>query len=317
MGNVADRQLSTEGPVPPSAAAVALDLTVTPSLTLAGALAGAPVVSRVTLTSATTVHGATLRLAVQDAEGPVGGAVEHQVDLQAGTTTVVEDVRLVLAPAAVPDVSAPSLAWVRVQLEAGGRLLAEQRVPVHVLPAAQWAPAPLPLALALLAAHVQPDDPAVTALLAEAAQLLQEGTESPAMPGYADGAERVDDVVEALTWAMRRRGIRAEEPPAGRVDTGQLVRTPGEVLDGQAGTSLDTVVTLAAACERAGLRSLLWVAEGHAFLGYWREDRSAPDAATTDVTALVAEVDTGAIGLVETRLLTDRGNTSADLHGPA
>ena len=55
-----------------------------------------------------------------------------------------------------------------------------------------------------------------------------------------------------------------------------------EVLDGQAGTGLDTVVTLAAACERAGLRPLLWVVEGHAFLGYWREDRSTEDAATTE-----------------------------------
>src|SRR3712207_689529 len=80
---------------------------------------------------------------------------------------------------------------------------------------------------------------------------------------------------------------------------------------------LDTVVTLAAALEQAGIRPLLWVAEGHAFLGYWREERSAESVATTDVAPLVNLVDLGLIRLVETTLLTSRGSAGADLHAPA
>src|SRR3954452_16557909 len=112
---------------------------------------------------------------------------------------------------------------------------------------------------------------------------------------------------------MRRREISAAEPPASWTTIGQRVRTPGEVLDGQAGTALDTVVTLAAALEHTGLRPLLWLVSGgptgrgHAFLGCWRDERSPEAAATTDVAGLVELVDAGAIRLVETMLLTDRG----------
>ncbi|WP_138761071.1 DUF4011 domain-containing protein [Modestobacter altitudinis] len=187
--------------------------------------------------------------------------------------------------------------------------------PVEVPPAGCRPAAPPPQGLAQLAAHVRPGDPAVRALVAEATDLLEAGTGSGSMSGWADDAERVDEVVEALTWAVRRREVRYQETVAG--GAGRSPRTPGEVLDGRVGTSLDLVLTLAAAFEQAGLRPLLWLVPEHAFLGYWREERSTEAAATTDVTALVDLVDRGRIGLVETRLLTDRGNTSADLHGPA
>ena len=318
MGNAADLQWSTEGPVPPSSPAIAVDVTVTPVLSYALAHNAVPVVSRLTLTSSTaTLRGATLRLSVQDADGAIGGAVERLVDLDAGRTTVLNDVGLALDVAAMAQVQERRPGWVRVEVEAEGRLLVQRRVPVHVLAAAQWLATPVPLALELLAAHVQPNHPAVPALLAEAAELLEEGTGSGSMAGYSDDAERVDEVVEAVTWAMRRREIRYSEPPASWAVVGQQVRNPGEVLDGRVGTSLDTVVTLAAALERAGLRPLLWIVEGHAFLGYWREERSAETAATTDVATLVNLVDLGQIRLVETTLLTDRGNTGPDLHGPA
>src|SRR4051794_778353 len=321
MGNTADLQLSPEDPVPPSAPSVAVDVTVTPVLSYALAQHAVPVVSRVTLTSADrTLRGATLRSSVQDAEGAIGTVVERPVDLAAGRTTVLDDVDLALDPAAMLQVEERRPGWVRVELESEGELLVQRRIPVHVLAATQWLATPLPLALDLLAAHVQPDHPAVTALPAEAAALLEEGTGSGELAGCAGDPERVDEVVEAITWAMRRREIRATESPSSWTDQGQQVRTPGEVLDGGAGTSLDTVVTLAAACERAGIRPLLWVVSGggagqeHAFFGYWRGEGTP---AGTDVAALVDLVDQGLIRLVETTLLTDRGDTRTDLHGPA
>ncbi|WP_299957417.1 DUF4011 domain-containing protein [uncultured Modestobacter sp.] len=317
MGNVADAQWSSEGPARPSTSPVTVDLTVAPVLGQALAHSGVPVVSRLTLTgTGTTVRGATLRVGVQDGGGPVGAAVERLVDLDAGRTTVL-DVDLALDPAAMQQVAEDHDGWVQVELETAGRVLLAHRVPVRLLADARWQAAPLPLALELLAAHVQPQHPAVTALVAEAAALLEEGTESGSMAGYTDGAERVDEIVEALTWAVRRREIRYSEPSAGWAETGHRVRTPGEVLDGRAGTSLDTVLTLAAACEHVGIRPLVWVVQGHAFLGYWRAERSAEAAVTTDVSALVELVDRGELRLVETTLLTDRGDTSADLHGPA
>src|SRR6185312_12267425 len=150
-----------------------------------------------------------------------------------------------------------------------------------------------------------------------AASILEEQTGDGSIDGYPHGPERVDAIVAGTAAALQRRAIRYSEPPVSWSDLGQQVRSPGDVLTWRVGTPLDTVVVLAAALEQAGIRPLLWLADGHAFLGYWREERSAESAATTDAASLVNLVDLGLIGLVETTLLTSMGETGADLHRPA
>ncbi|MFW3171327.1 DUF4011 domain-containing protein [Geodermatophilus sp. CPCC 206100] len=299
--------------------AVAIQATSTPVLSYALAHNRVPVVSRLAFTN----HGggaraATVRLGVRDAEGPIGSPVELLVDLDAGQTTVLSDVGLVMDPAAMLQIEEQRPGSIEIDLLVDGEDVGGTAVPVQVLAANQWLAAPVPLALEMLAAHVLPNHPAVAALIAEASDLLEERTGSGSVQGYQSGPERVDEIVAALTEAMRRRQIRYSEPPASWADVGQKVRTPGDVLDGRVGTCLDTVVTLAAALEQAGVRPLLWLAEGHAFLGYWREERGAESAATTDVAPLVNLVDLGLIRLVETTLLTSRAPVDdADLHAAA
>ncbi|MGR6965238.1 DUF4011 domain-containing protein [Geodermatophilus sp. URMC 61] len=306
--------------------AVAIQATSTPVLSYALAHNRVPVVSRLAFTNhGGAVQGATVRLGVRDAEGPIGSPVELLVDLDAGQTTVLSDVGLVMDPAAMLQIEEQRPGSIEIDLLVDGEDVGGTAVPVQVLAANQWLAAPVPLALEMLAAHVLPHHPSVTTLIGEAADLLEARTGSGSVQGYQSGPERVDEIVAALTEAMQRRAIRHTEPPASWADVGHKVRTPGDVLDGRVGTCLDTVVTLAAALEQAGIRPLLWVAEGiggaagtgHAFLGYWREERSAESVATTDVAPLVNLVDLGLIGLVETTLLTSRGSTGADLHAAA
>src|SRR3954465_9602714 len=298
-------------------AAVSIEITSTPVLSYALAHNRVPVVSRLALTSNATLRGATVRLEVRDAEGPIARPVELLVDLDEGRTTVLTDLGLVMDPAAMLQVEGQRPGVIEVEVESDGELLGSALRPVQVLAAQQWLATPLPLALEMLAAHVMPNHPAITALVAEAADVLEQKTGSGALVGYAATPERVDDVVRAITDVLQGRGIRYSEPPASWSDLGQQVRSPGDVLTWRVGTPLDTVVVLAAALEQAGLRPLLWLAEGHAFLGYWREERSAESAATTDATQLVNLVDLGLIGLVETTLLTSMGEAGADLHRPA
>src|ERR671916_377858 len=298
--------------------AVAIQATSTPVLSYALAHNRVPVVSRLAFTNhGGAARGATVRLGVSDAEGPIGSPVELFVDLDAGQTTVLSDVGLVMDPAAMLQIEEQRPGSIEIDLLVDGEDVGGTAVPVQVLAANQWLAAPVPLALEMLAAHVLPNHPSITTLIGEAADLLEQRTGSGSVQGYQSGPERVDEIVAALTEAMQRRAIRYTEPPGSWADVGQKVRTPGDVLDGRVGTCLDTVVTLAAALEQAGIRPLLWVAEGHAFLGYWREERSAESVATTDVAPLVNLVDLGLIRLVETTLLTSRGTAGADLHAPA
>ncbi|WP_369253303.1 DUF4011 domain-containing protein [Geodermatophilus amargosae] len=294
-------------------AAVAISATGTPVLSYALAHNRVPVVSRLAFTNhGAAVRGATVRLGVQDAEGPIGSPVELLVDLDAGATTVLSDVGLVMDPAAMLQIEEQRPGSIEIDIAVDGVDVAGTALPVQVLAASQWLATPVPLALEMLAAHVLPNHPAVTALLAEAAALLEERTDDPSVQGYQAGPERVDQIVAAIADAVRARRIRYSEPPASWADIGQKVRTPGDVLDGRVGTCLDTVVVLAAALEAAGVRPLLWVAEGHSFLGYWREERSAESAATTDVAPMVNLVDLGLVRLVETTLLTSRAAEEPD-----
>ncbi len=288
--------------------AVAISATSTPVLSYALAHNRVPVVSRLALTNhGGAARAATVRVRVLDAEGPIGGAVERLVDLDAGRTTVLGDVGLAMDPAVMLQIEEQRPGSIEIDVLVDGVDVGGTALPVQVLAASQWLAGPAPLALEMLAAHVLPHHPAVAVLLDEAAALLDEGTGDSSVQGYQAGPERVDQIVAALAGAMAARAIRYSEPPASWADVGQKVRNPGDVLDGRVGTCLDTVVVLAAALEQAGIRPLLWVAEGHSFLGYWREERGTESAATTDVAPLVNLVDLGYVRLLETTLLTGRG----------
>jgi hypothetical protein len=312
MGDMAD--LSGADPVAgPASVEVAIEVTATPVLSYALAHNRVPVVSRLALTATGgSVRGGTVQLAVRDADGQISSPVELHVDLDDGRTTVLTSVPLVMDPAAMLQVDQQRPAVLEIVVADGETQLATARTSLQVLAAHQWLGRPMPLALEMLAAHVQPNHPAVTALVGEASAILAERTGSPAVQGYQSGSERVDEIVSALADAIRRHDIRHSEPPASWSELGQVVRTPGDMLTWRVGTPLDTTVLLAAALEQSGVRPLLWVAQdphgagggGSAFLGYWREERGAESTATTDVTGLVNAVDLGLIRLVETTLLT-------------
>src|SRR5215203_3518180 len=306
------------GDVVAQRAAVSIEITSTPVLSYALAHNRVPVVSRLAITNlGSPVRAATVRLGVRDAEGAIAQTVELLADLDEGRATVLTDLGLVMDPAAMLHVEEQRPGVIEVEVLADGQVLGESSRVVQVLAAQQWLATPVPLALEMLAAHVMPNHPAITAVVSEAAGALEERTGRGSIQGYADGPERVDEIVTAIADVLQRRGIRYSEPPISWSDLGQQVRSPGDVLTWRVGTPLDTVVVLAAALEQAGLRPLLWLADGHAFLGYWREERSAESAATTDAAPLVNLVDLGLIGLVETTLLTSMGEPGADLHRPA
>src|ERR687890_1515034 len=227
-------------------AVVSIEITSTPVLSYALAHNRIPVVSRLALTSdGGPVRGATVRLSVRDAEGPIAHAVELLVDLDEGRTTVLTDVGLVMDPAAMLHVEEQRPGVLEVEVETDGELVGSALRPVQVLAAQQWLATPLPLALEMLAAHVMPNHPAVTALVSEASEAPEQQTGSGALEGYAAGPERVDETVRAIADVLQRRGIRYSEPPASWSDLGQQVRTPSDVLTWRGGPPLDTVVLVA------------------------------------------------------------------------
>ncbi|MGY1750933.1 DUF4011 domain-containing protein [Modestobacter sp. SYSU DS0511] len=306
---------------------VTIEAECVPVLGEALASLGVPVVPRLVLTAAQERRGARVTVAITSNGRSLAAPVELRTDLLPGRPTVLLDVPLLLDPAAMGAAADPARGHVEVQIEHDDEPLGRASTEVRVLGAGQWLAAPAPLALELLAAHVRPDDPAVAGLVGAAADHLRQRTGRPELadldPARLDPAQ-LDQAAAAIVEAMRRRGVRPLPAAACWADVPQRLRTPTEVLDERAGSGLDTVLTLAAAFEHAGLRPLVWITAddagpAHAFLGWWRRGPGAAHTATTDVAGLAELVADGAIQLVEPALLHAGAPpaTFGDLHRTA
>lgn len=276
-----------------------------PVLSMAMAHNRIPVLDRLTIHHrGPALQGAVLRAAVEDAEGVLSKEFSRDIDLAEDSAVALSDLQLELDPAAMFQVEERRPGKVVVWLEVDGQVTTRRESDATILASHQWLALPRGLALEMLSAHVMPNSPAIGALMDDAADILQVTTGSPTMSGYQTDAQHVDNVVEAIFRAMQARQIRYSLPPASWADVGQKIRTPDEVLNGRVGTCLDTVVVMAAALEQAGIRPLLWIVEGHAFLGYWRQETALDAICQTDVSDVVNLIDLEAIRLVETTMLT-------------
>lgn len=79
----------------------------------------------------------------------------------------------------------------------------------------------------MLSAHVMPNRPAVTALMAGVSARLGRDTGRSSLEGYRSGPERVDQTARAIYETMRDRRIAYVEPPASWADDGQRCSTGG------------------------------------------------------------------------------------------
>jgi hypothetical protein len=302
-------------PAPPPAdtAAARLEIHAISELSYAMAHCRIPVVDHITIDGVRDeLRGAVLQVDVVSAAGSHGGPRELHVDIAAAKPTILRDINLALDPASMLTVEDQRPGLIRAILrDATGKVVAEASNDVNILAANQWKASPPQLGLEMLAAHVQPNASAITALMPEVSDRLDSATGRSAIDGYqTENPERVDAIAQAVYDAMRARDIRYAEPPASWGLDGQKVRTPAEVLEGRLGTCLDTAVTIAAALEQAGVNTTLWLLNGHALLGYWRIDSALPTISTTEVIDVVNLVDLGHLRLVETTKLTG-GDESA------
>ena len=175
--------------------------------------------------------------------------------------------------------------------------------PLSVLACNEWfGISPLP---EILAAHIQPNDPAVEWILAAASRILDEKTGDASLQGYQTGdIRRVYAQVAAIYYAAARQNIRYINPPASFETTGQKIRTPSHLLDRKLGTCLDTSALLAACFEQAGLRSVMVLVSGHAFTGVWLVDKSFDDPIILHGSILLNRIDLGEFLVVESTGIT-------------
>lgn len=138
----------------------------------------------------------------------------------------------------------------------------------------------------MVAAFVQPNDPAVDRVLKAAAQALQAGGKSGSIDGYTHGAKRAWELASGIWTAVLQRKLHYALPPASFEHSGQKVRSPGQVLDAGLATCLDLTLLFASCLEQAHLNPLLIFTRGHAFVGLWLRNEEFSTAVVDDITAL-------------------------------
>lgn len=164
------------------------------------------------------------------------------------------------------------------------QVLAQQALTVTLLARNQWGGiGQLP---EMVAAFVQPNDPAIDRLLKSAAVALQESGKSGSIDGYGHGPKRAWELASGIWTAVLRRRLNYALPPASFEHTGQKVRSPGQVLDAGLATCLDLALLFAACLEQAHLHPLLVFTRGHAFVGLWLRQEEFSTAVVDDITAV-------------------------------
>ncbi len=298
-------------------AEVTIEVLAAPVVNHAMAHNGLPFLHRIVVASAEELADLLVTARVVDDFGTVLSRPWRHRAERAGPeqSLTIQQPQLRLDPAYLVEIDEETGAEIVVEVSAADALIGVTTQPIRVLAARQWTldPGALVLSLELLAAFVQPNHPALPPLISESAQLLAKKTGSGSLAVGAVSPERIDEIVGAVFTAVHDREIYYAQPPASW-GYGQKVRTPGDVLTDRVGTCLDTTMLLASALEHIGISPVIWIASGHAFLGYWRApDRGLPDAASTQIAVPANAVDLNLMGVLETTMVTRERRPPRDL----
>lgn len=207
--------------------------------------------------------------------------------VDAGETYHVADLDIQLDGALLSRLTEAEPATLRFELRSRKEpetVIAQHESMVELLARNQWGG--IGYTPEMVAAFVQPNDPAVDRVLKAAAQALQASGKSGAIDGYTLGAKRAWELASGIWTAVLQRKLHYALPPASFEHRGQKVRTPGQVLDAGLATCMDLTLLFASCLEQANLNPLLIFTQGHAFVGLWLRDEEFSTAVVDDITAV-------------------------------
>ncbi len=175
---------------------------------------------------------------------------------------------------------------------------------VELLPRNQWGGlSHLP---DMVAAFVQPNEPAVERVLKQTAEVLRKHGKDPALDGYKGGSKRAWELTSGIWSAVAAMGLDYALPPASFEHVGQKVRGPGQIAESGLATCLDLALLFCSAIEQAGLNPLLVFTRGHAFAGVWLKNEEFSTSVVDDITALRKRIKLKELVLFETTVATHR-----------
>jgi very-short-patch-repair endonuclease len=291
-----------------SAGGFRIDAALAAKINLADYLNAIPVLREVALINETQREAHALELCVESVPAFLKPKVWYVESIKPGEQYHLSRLDVELDGALLTRLSEAEIATVRFELrhrDKTGEVLARLERTVELLPRNQWGGlSQLP---DLVAAFVQPNDPAVERLLKKTAEVLRKHGKDAALNGYKDGgSKRAWELASALWTAVASYGLDYALPPASFEHSGQKVRSPTHVLEAGLGTCFDLALLFCATLEQMGLNPVIVFTTGHAFTGVWLKQEEFSTTVVDDITALRKRVKLNELVLFETTVITER-----------
>ena len=293
---------------PPPPPPLAIDVTLAPKLSLADFQNAVPLVRELSLESLSAQDFGPLELALTSTPAFVQPRTWRLDALRAGECYPLRDVDVQLDGPLLTRLTEAELATVTLSVRpfgTDGPAIAEASKAVELLPRNQWGGlSHLP---EMVAAFVQPNDPAIDRLLKKAADLLRDHGKDPALDGYKQGtARRAWELAGAVWGAVVAMKLDYALPSASFEHLGQKVRGASQIADAGLATCLDLTLLFCSALEQLGLNPVVVFTRGHALAGVWLKPEEFSTAVVDDVTALRKRLRLRELVLFETTLATQR-----------
>ncbi|MBP0447449.1 DUF3320 domain-containing protein [Roseomonas sp. SSH11] len=286
-----------------------LSASLQPSISVALWQNHVPVLTELTLRagSAEDLGDVTLRISC---DPPVIGARDWRLQgVSRGQVRVLSDLDLTLDGPLLADLTEGTRGTATLTARRGGpegEVLAELRRDLRVLAHNEWGGTQgIP---DILAAFVEPNDPAVARVLRLASDDLSARGRPDGLEGYQEGRKpRVWEQAEALWRAVCSLDIRYVNPPPSFEQVGQRIRPPRQILEERLGTCLDLAALFASCIEAMGLRPVIALTRGHAFVGLWLARHDFGSSVADDAPGLRTRLALDDLLLFEATLACGRG----------
>jgi len=212
------------------------------------------------------------------------GYWRERISLKLLTTELAERIHVPLTSVLARSLRESLRTTIETTISVDGKIADHRCHPVSMLAIEEWLDDGI--CHIWLPSFVLPRDPAVGTVIQRARRclcaLLDDYTAG--FDGYQWSLpERVDTQVQAI-WATLSLEWQLGyiNPPPSFTTQSQRLRRPSVVLEGSAGTCLDLALLFAACLEYVDIDPILILANGHAYVGWWRQEFATDEAPKAD-----------------------------------
>lgn len=283
-------------------------LALSPVITYAGAQNFMSPIQQLSVTNQRDVALTDVRVQISADPSFAAPLTLHIEHIAAGQTYALNDVVWRLSHTMLSQQTESVRATVCVEVWCQDQCLAQHSQSIDVLAYHDWSGfRQLP---ELLIAFVQPNHPVVAELQRSASsKLLTQFSQS--LCGYqTHSREAVMRQIGAVYAAIADWDIHYSNPPASFTGNGQKIRLPDHIQQERMATCLDSTLLFAACLEQAGLNPLVFLEQGHAWVGCWLVDQGLPSSSTDDQANIRKRIAAGELLAIESTGLTPQSRLS-------